>query len=193
MFVLKQKWWLFSLIAIFLGSTILFLSLLVASPAYYSQNQDLSPESGRRWQFYISQEILPDHVFYPLKVAAERTKMFFLCPADKNYYRLILAQRRAMAATALDQRDRSDLAFLTANKAHSYLVEGVNFLLSESATTLAPDEFRRQMNLAEQTIRENKVFFDKIMPHLNDDSRARLGVVLKEEEIMALQLMERKI
>lgn len=188
---LKQKWWLASLMAVFFGLIILFLSLLASSPAYYAQNQDAGPSSGRRWQFYIGQEILPDHVFYPLKVAAERTKMFFLCSVDQNYYRLTLAQKRAKSAVALDQRNRPDLAFLTANKSHSYLVEGVNFLVNEKNRSLFSDEeFRFQLRLAQQIVRENRVLFEKITPRLNDDSKARLGVIIKEEEIITQQLLE---
>ncbi|MBI4153381.1 hypothetical protein HY503_00050 [Candidatus Woesebacteria bacterium] len=120
--------------ALFLASTILFISVLRAASVNYAFSlpsektlgQSDSEEININYTLPYPGRILPDHPLWPLK--ALRDKLWLLVtvnPSRKAELVLLFADKRLSSSKILFERGKPELAFSTLSKGEKYLEEAV--------------------------------------------------------------------
>jgi hypothetical protein len=102
--------------AVIFGLVILLISLLVSEPtlSFKSQSQ-LSQRC-----FYLGEEILPDHLVYPLLMVADRLRLELASPVKQPQIQLEYAWQRLESSRQLMKKDRPQLALKTLEKSQLY-------------------------------------------------------------------------
>lgn len=122
----KQKV-LISSFSFFIGLSILSISLIKTSAVKALSQAEI--ESSRK-QFYIGQELKPDHVLYPVKVAKEKASLFMLSPEERVEKKIEYASQRMDFAKELLEKGEYQLAVATMIKSQQYLFEAAEYLQS---------------------------------------------------------------
>jgi hypothetical protein len=73
-------------------------------------------------KLYFDREILPDNLLYPILAAVDRLELELASGEDQIVLRLDFANKRLGAAEALLARGKAELALVTLEKAHQYLL-----------------------------------------------------------------------
>lgn len=73
-------------------------------------------------ELYFDTKILPDHVGYPVLMAIDRVRLETAVPVEQVFIRLDYAERRMHMAMELLEKDKHELALVTATKAQKYLI-----------------------------------------------------------------------
>lgn len=98
------------------GAAVVFVSFLSANRVF-SQGEGLELTQQR---FYFQETILPDHVAYPLFMAADRIRLSFTQADEAVSLQIAYAWRRYEHAQLLLQRGYQELAFSTLTKGYKY-------------------------------------------------------------------------
>lgn len=98
------------------GAAIVFLSFLSANRVF-SQGEGLELT---RQRFYFQETILPDHVLYPLFMAADRIRLSFTKAEEAVSLQIAYAWRRHQHAELLLEHGYQGLAFSTLTKGYKY-------------------------------------------------------------------------
>lgn len=122
---MKKFRFIISLFGLFLGGSIVFVSLSSASA---SQAYDQSNMSRRK--LYLGQEILPDNLFYPAIAIADKARMEMALPAERIYLQINYSHRRLGYAKELLIRGETDLAQSTITKSQKYLNDAAQAALT---------------------------------------------------------------
>lgn len=116
-----------------LGSSIVMISLFSANRVF-SQGDDL--ELARR-KLYFQEEVLPDHLLYPLAMVFDKFRLELAQPAEAVDLQLSYAWRRLEYTERLLADGYQSLSFSTLTKAYKYYSSG---LLQAQAVSLRPDQ-----------------------------------------------------
>lgn len=84
-----------------------------------------------RKQLYWSNDILPDHVAYPVLRVADRAKLEIADPVDRIYLQLEFARHRFEASQALLDKGNDTLALTTLTKSQKYLLQAGQAALAD--------------------------------------------------------------
>lgn len=110
--------------AFFIQSSFLFVGLLIVAISLFSANDHsyrLGDSASRRY-FYISSEILPDHVLYPMLMLVDHTALQSTHDSSKRIkIQVNYAYRRLSSASALAARHKPGIALSTLTKSQKYL------------------------------------------------------------------------
>ncbi len=109
---------LLAVLALGFGVLLLGFSLLTMSYKILGQHY------GTR-TFYLSGPILPDHVFYPILMLADRYQLYRATPQQRFDLHLIYADHRQWASEQLAYRGQKDMAVITAVKGQKYLLSAI--------------------------------------------------------------------
>ncbi|GEM_PF-5633384 len=126
-----------SIIGIIVGIAIFLISLMAASE--FSLVRGLSMSQRK---FYLSSDILPDNILYPLVAGRDLLRLNLADNEEKAVLQAELAERRFQAAAELVEKGENGLALITLRKAHAYLVDIL--ASSELAASEAQAEYWRQ-------------------------------------------------
>ncbi len=103
-------------LAILFGLIILLISLMVSEPTISFKTQ--SQPSQRC--FYWGEEILPDHLAYPLLMIADRLRLELASPVKQPQIQLEYAWQRLEKSRQLLKKNRPQLALKTLGKSQRY-------------------------------------------------------------------------
>ncbi|MFZ5376558.1 MAG: DUF5667 domain-containing protein [Patescibacteria group bacterium] len=120
--------WRFSFSFVFLlfGVGILWVSLISASRVLGSE------EAASDMRFYVSDEILPDHVGYPLLIIADRARLEASSQRDAVYIKVEYAERRLEYAKKMIEKNKKSLALSTLTKSQKYLNQAAQDVLDHN-------------------------------------------------------------
>jgi hypothetical protein len=121
---------LLSSCALFLSFGILALSLTTASAA---QSSTGSFEASHR-QFYWGDDVLPDHVVYPVLMLIDKAKLESASPTERIYTQVEYGNRRFEYTHALIEKENPELALTTATKGYKYLIHAGQEALDSDAS-----------------------------------------------------------
>lgn len=110
------------------GSLVLVTSLLDANKVSVGDTTYLL---SRR--MYVGRTILPDNVFYPAVMLADRIKLDRVSTEEKIILEIEYADRRFKYATALLDKKEPELAFSTLSKSQKYLFLAADQMLTDAA------------------------------------------------------------
>jgi len=129
-----MKWrWLLILLAVLFTGSILGVSLMSSVPSAYSFSQQFKNNDK---QFYLDEDILPDHVLYPALMVADKVKMKLANDTEQVYLATTYANLRLRAAQELLAKNNPPLALATYSKSQKYLLRAAGAAL---ATTDNPE------------------------------------------------------
>ena len=113
---MKRIRFIISVVALVAGAGMVGVSLTSASRVYSSDGVNAS-----HMQLYLADNILPDHLLYPVFMASDRVKLELATPEEKIYLMINYAGRRLFYAKQLIGKDKKDLALTTLTKSQKYL------------------------------------------------------------------------
>lgn len=122
---MKKFRFLFSLLALIFGSTIVAISLMSAASSQAYQDDRMSKR-----KLYLGQEILPDNLFYPVLAVVDRARLEMAVPVDKIYLKIDCSNRRLGFAKQLLLNGEMELAQSTLTKSQKYLNSAAQDILS---------------------------------------------------------------
>lgn len=115
-----------SVLFLFVGLLIVLLSFISANTVF-SQGKSLQLTQKK---MYLAQEVLPDHILYPVFMAFDRVKLALTRPEDRALVNLDYSWQRLIATEELLKKGYQGLSFSTLTKACKYqnsgLIEAVN-------------------------------------------------------------------
>lgn len=114
-----------------LGLSILMISLVKTS-AVRALSQAEGATSHK--QFYIGQELKPNHVLYPFRVAREKATLFMHTPEERVEKKIQYSQERMEFAKELLEKNEYQLSLATIIKSQQYLFEVAEYLESANYT-----------------------------------------------------------
>lgn len=159
--------------------TILGISLFAGNAQVWSTN---GAYDTSRKQFYWSEEILPDHVAYPVLRIVDRAKLEIAEPVDRVYLQLEYAQHRYDAAQSLIEKGNTTLALTTLTKSQKYLLQaGQAALQGEPQLTETVRLFTlRTIEYYDSAIDEQKNSFGDADRAVLDNLQAELRSVIAQ-------------
>lgn len=150
-----------------LGTSVIKTSAITSSKNYKISTQE-STSSGKTTVDSLVQKsdyflaypgILPDNIFYSLKMVRDRIRLFFTVdPLRKVDVLLLYADKRIAAAKALMEKGKVDLALTTATKAEKYLEQAV--AQERIAREGGKDTSRQRDNLLKATFKHEEVLLE---------------------------------
>ena len=166
-----------SCLALLFGAFIVWLSLSASVQIASADNVSASQK-----RLYFNREVLPDHVFYPVLMAIDRSRLEAAHPVEKIYLQIEYANRRLFYAAELLETGKSDLALTTLTKAEKYMLQAAR----EAQSSETPLEVRQFASKAlEVHIRETIAMKNSF----SDEQRVVLDPLLVEANqlLVALQ------
>lgn len=162
-------------VALFLALFILGLSIVSSVLSVHS-----NPDILRR-SLYIDDQVLPDHISYPVLMALDRARLEIATPVERVYLQTEYANRRLIYAEALLAKNNPDLAVTT-------LTKGQKYLLYAAIAVTDQDDIPRLKNHVIKTIqfhvRSIQHTLDSQSELFSDSQRA--SIVKLNEELLAV-------
>ncbi len=110
--------------SIIIQSSVLLVGFAIVFASLYSANDhsySLGDTASRR-HFYISAEILPDHLLYPVVMMIDKTALASAkTPAERIRIQVNYAHRRLNSARTLSAHNKPGMALSTLTKSQKYL------------------------------------------------------------------------
>mgnify|MGYP001224301662 CR=1 FL=1 len=100
-----------------LGACFILLLSVVSSVLSLSSNPSVFQRT-----FYSDEQILPDHISYPVLMVLDRVRLEVATPIERVYLQTEYANRRLIYAQALLEKGNADLALTTLTKGQKYLL-----------------------------------------------------------------------
>lgn len=122
----KRVYFYFALCFFTSGILIFLISLFVAFARTSTDGYEQSS------LIYFNREILPDNVLYPLLMAADQLTLTFANDERKLFLQMDYALKRLDTSYSLVNMGKTDLAFITLGKAHQYLLQVNQKLLTHA-------------------------------------------------------------
>lgn len=167
---------LLSTLAFFFGVAILLTSLATAGQVNSSGEKSSAPR-----ELYFNREILPDHMFYPVMMAADRIKLETAATNDRIFLEIQFSNSRLEMATQLFDQNKNELAATTLTKSLKYLQQAA----LEAQQHAVPDSVR---NVIIRAIDYNKKETAKIFDKVPEDQRSSIQQLLDENTVIATSL-----
>ena len=164
-------------IFLFVGLFIVFLSFMSAN-TIFSQGKSLQLAEKK---MYMSREVLPDHLFYPLFMAFDKAKLSLAAEDQKSQINLSYGWQRLDSTKELLKKGYQSLSFSTLTKACKYQ----NLGLIE-AKDLSSSEKEKAFFQAKQFREEAASLKDSF----TDIQQGELETLLQEQELFAQNLLD---
>ncbi len=107
-----------SVFALTFGLSVVGVSLLTAGTVASSEGERMSERT-----LYVNDEVLPDHVLYPLLMASDRLMLEFADDHEQLYVKIEYSERRLQYAHQLLEKGDKETALSTLTKSQKYLLE----------------------------------------------------------------------
>lgn len=177
----KQKI-LVSSFSFFIGLSILSISLIKTSAVRALSQAEI--ESSRK-QFYIGQELKPDHVLYPVKVVKEKAILFTLSPEDRIEKKIDYSRQRISFAKDLFEKGEYQLALATLIKSQQYLFEIAEYLESSNLSHQLCPELINSLEEDQQLVSEmSEEFPENFSSQLKQLQENQQAVISKLETLL---------
>jgi hypothetical protein len=132
-------------------------------------------------ELYLSDQMLPDHVAYPVLMAVDRAKLEIADPLERIYGQAEYANRRLEYAQALLEKDKPALALTTLTKAEKYLIHATE----EAIDTEAPATVKKYVY---KTVQFHTAEITTMAPHFSDADRAVIDQMLQSNQFLLNKL-----
>lgn len=157
----------FSIIGLFVASSVLAVSLASSAPSAYSTEEKFKANDK---QFYLDGKILPDHTLYPIVMVADKIKLEMAKPQDKIEIYTTYANLRLSAVEQLLERGNPQLAMTTLTKSQKYLLKAAGEAIKEDSSPATRlhvlktliYHINKHQQLKEQFSAEEKNIIDKL-------------------------------
>lgn len=168
-----------SISALCLGLGILGVSLFYGS----SQSFSISGETGTLpKELYFDEDLLPDHVLYPVLMAVDRVRLESAPELEQLYLRTEYANRRLQYTQDLLDKDKTELAYTTLTKSQKYLLYAAQDMLSYS--DLPENSQAHVLRTIQYHQEKNKA----LSSHFSDQQRSDIDMFLMESQALLDQL-----
>lgn len=174
---MKHARLLLSLLAFGCASGILMVSLFSVSLV---QSSDGTTNATTK-EFYLSNDILPDHIGYPLLMISDRVRLESAPAQERVFMQVEYGFRRLDSAKSLLSQGKSSLAVTTLTKSAKYLQQAA---LEAQQYDAAPSVSAHVVKALE--------FFDKdvrrLLDQLPEQDRSTIERLLQENQAVAASL-----
>lgn len=158
--------------ALIFGCLIVFISLINANPV---SSEELNCQNEKR-TFYLSKNILPDNLLYPLFRVSDRLKLITADKDEKIFLRVSYGLERLQTAQELLSQNKNKLALVTLSKGHHYLIQATEQYLKQKPNQLIT-------NRLETTLLHQRTVFFEIKDEFDDGDRAKIDKIIQENEV----------
>ncbi|MEA2056623.1 MAG: DUF5667 domain-containing protein [Patescibacteria group bacterium] len=163
----------------------LMIGLLIIAVSLMSANRIVS-YSGTRVscrKFYLSQEILPDHLFYPIIAGFDRVILWLAGNEEKIYLRTDYGQIRYKYAQGLLEKNKKDLALTTLTKSQKYF----NIAAHEAINLSDSIELKKYVS---SSLKENIKLTQEMVFEFTDDKRIIIDDLNNQNQLLVETLSE---
>lgn len=165
-----------SLGALLFGIGVLGISFANANSILSANNVN---ESTR--QFYVNQNILPDHVAYPVLMAVDKVRLELEPPTEQIYTQVEYGNRRLEYAQTLIERGNQAVALSTLTKAEKYILHAAQEALAQDAAPTVKHFLIRTLSYHQERMQQLK-------PSFVDSDRVQLDQLIHQQQIVKEQL-----
>lgn len=165
-----------SCFSLFFGAFIVWLSL---SASVKTSPSDTA--SATQKLLYFNREVMPDHVFYPVLMAMDKSRLEAAHPVEKIYLQVEYANRRFYYVQELLEHGKTELAHSTLTKAEKYVLQAGLDAQAEGTPQEAKDFVVKALTIHSRETARIKSSF-------SDAERAVLDQILFEEQQLIEQL-----
>lgn len=169
-----------SVMALLVGLGIVGVSLFSANQVFFHDGYEVSHKS-----FYLTGNILPDHIFYPVIMVGDRLKLSAASPSEKVYLQLDYSERRFDSVAQLLDKDNAVIAFSTLTKSQKYLNHAAQAAIDLGFSA-------KDKELIVRIIEHRKTELEKISERFTSYDQAVLNQLYNESETLRIQLEEVK-
>jgi hypothetical protein len=179
---MKKVNFISSTLALILGFLIFGLSLIMTSQVSSSSSSNVSER-----KFYVGEKILPDHVFYPLLMVADKMILKTSFGERRIHVKIRLADDRLYSAKMLIEKGHEDLALSTITKSQKYLITAAqDFLNSEEQSESVREEI---LSALENNFRELR----SCRHDFNSIDTTPIGDLLVESKVLIEKIKNSRI
>lgn len=139
--------------------------------------------SATQKRLYFDKEVLPDHVFYPVLMAIDKSRLEAAQPVERIYLQIEYANRRLYYTQELLEQEKSALAHTTLTKAEKYMLQAGRDLLE---TSVPPETKEFGLRALQIHYRETA----RLKSQFSDADRAVLDQILSEQAQLIEQLQK---
>jgi len=168
-----------STFALLFGICIFVVSLIMSSQLKFYN----SPKVSER-KFYIGERILPDHVFYPLLMIADKIILKVSTGNRKIYVKIRLADDRLYSAEMLLEKNQEGLALSTMTKSQKYLITAAQDFLGSSTKS---DLVRKDLLIA---LEDNMTELEKCQKEFKNIDASPISDLLIESSVLIGQIKD---
>lgn len=157
----KKAYWLFVLIMTTMGVVFLVLSM------FSSVSNGVTGLAARERRIYFDRKILPDHLFYPVLMILDKIKLDAADKETQTLLKIDYAEKRLVAAKTLFVQGKNDLAFVTAGKAHQYLLQA-------NREAVAGEEGKKYTGLIKEMNQNFAFEYENLKQYLTDGQKVTI-------------------
>jgi hypothetical protein len=165
--------------AVFFQSSLLLLGVLVVAISLFSANNQTYPgETSSRKYLYISTEILPDHLLYPVLMVVDKAALSSAkTPSELVRIQVNYAYRRLNSAKTLAAKQKPGLALSTLTKSQKYLNQAAQEALIAGSLADRQIVIRAIAHQSQQITQftDQQVAHNADVTHLRDEAEALLN------------------
>ncbi|MBU0974203.1 hypothetical protein KKD03_00690 [Patescibacteria group bacterium] len=166
-----------STFALLFGSFIFGASLIMSSQVKLHN----SPKVSER-RFYMGERILPDHVFYPLLMIADKIILKTSTGNRKIYVKIRLSDDRLNSSMMLLEKNQESLALSAMTKSQKYLITAAQDFLSSK---IKSDLVRKDLLIA---LNDNMIELEKCQGKFKTINASPISDLLIESSALIGQI-----
>jgi hypothetical protein len=170
--------------ALLFGVLVVGLSLQTSVPVYSQESDRASLR-----QLYFDGEILPDHLFYPALMVADRLQITLAGPDERVYLQVLFAYQRLESSRLLLEKGEEALALTTLTKSQKYLLGAAHGVLGldEAGADGSLEEAREHILKAfRYHLREYALLQDEF----KELDTSAIGRLIEEGRVLEMQLAD---
>lgn len=166
-----------SFLGLALAVGVILTSLFTASSSFSSTGNFASSEKT----LYFGEEILPDHIFYPVTMVLDRVQLETTDQNQRVFLQVEYSHRRLGYALELLEKGDQDLAITTVTKAEQYLHHAV-----QEALALPVGDNVKQQLIKIVAYHQHKL--TEMKSNVTDANRAVLDNWISQDQALISQL-----
>lgn len=165
----------------------LMVGLLVVAVSLMSANRVVSYSGTRAScrKFYLSQEILPDHLFYPVIAGFDRLILLLASSEEKIYLKTDYGRIRYKYAQGLVEKNKNDLALTTLSKSQKYFNVAAHDAINLSNST----QLKKYVSYS---LKENIKLTGEMAFEFTDDKRVIIDE-LNQQNLLLLETLNKQL
>lgn len=162
--------------------------ILMASFQSASKSELSDTASIKTRRFYVKKEILPDHSFYPVLMAADRFRLAMADQERRSYLLAAYANRRLFYAIKLLEKGERALSLTTFSKAEKYLNRAIVEATALKKIDHHDENYDELIFFILQSIEEHAVAIEQISSDFNCDELAVLTALQDQTNLLRSQI-----